>query len=249
MSAAGYIGCLARPYPAARPFKGVGQVPVAPSVSALRDPHWRNVTLLIQPTATDGDYGTDETDKPLTFYGNTALSSARNGAGGKSLLFDGTGDYLTAADSPSWDVGSAITAEAIVTVGALGAFNPVVGQWGATNAEQAWLLETVGADWRAYIANTGGIAFANSVGTAVVGSTVHVAMTCNGSAVEVFVNGVKGTTGSRPTVNAASLPLYIGTVGGLSGFWNGSIHALRVTTGVIRYTDNFTPPTVFSFGG
>jgi len=41
---------------------------------------------------------------PINFFGNAQLDTAEKKSGSASLLLDGSGDYLTIADSPDWDV-------------------------------------------------------------------------------------------------------------------------------------------------
>jgi hypothetical protein len=85
--------------------------------------------------------------------------------------------------------------------------------------------------------------------TPTVGVWYHIALVrdvgveVGGSFLTLYVDGVaQGATISDPTIfggNGINIGLYYG-----SGFtFNGYIDDFRVTTGVARYTSNFTPPT------
>ncbi|OKH14863.1 hypothetical protein NIES592_08275 [Fischerella major NIES-592] len=73
----------------------------------------------------------------------------------------------------------------------------------------------------------------------------HVACTKSGTVLEIFVNGIKGTSGSTSLFNTdyafnlgrASNP------GGYAANFRGYLDDIRLTKGVVRYTSNFTPPT------
>lgn len=206
------------------------------------DPHWANVSLLIQPNANNTTYTTDETGKALTYYGNAGLSSASNRVGGKSLSFDGSGDYIQLADNSGWSPVGAYTAElimtpAVATPGTIIAFNG-----GYTN----WIVQS----GNLYLAGNGSSwgAIINGAATFVAGQAVYWCWTWDGSTVRVFKNGVQTHSNSVSAFYDRPDPLWVGAAPG-SHHYNGIIHAVRFTQGVARYTSNFTPPVAFPVGG
>jgi hypothetical protein len=59
----------------------------------------------------------------------------------------------------------------------------------------------------------------------------------------VFVNGVlKGSATNTQNYSAQNSIMYVGSQG-VSMYLTGYIDDLRITKGVARYTQNFTPPT------
>lgn len=122
----------------------------------VADPSFSSVVLLCGFNGVDGATSTtDEAKaKAITFVGNAQLDTAQKKFGTASLLLDGTGDYLTLADSLDWRLGSTSSApwtvEAWVRWNVLDANNRgIIGQSG-TAAQQAWTLtgsSTIGELW------------------------------------------------------------------------------------------------------
>jgi hypothetical protein len=71
----------------------------------------------------------------------------------------------------------------------------------------------------------------------------HFAITKQGTDVRLFVDGIETLTGSR-TGSSDFRNLYIGLyIRNNNLNWTGYIDQFRMTDGVARYTENFTPPT------
>lgn len=82
-----------------------------PTLKPAADANYASNVLLIQPRDTDANGSTTITDyasggKTITCQGNAQISRAASRWGLTSITFDGSGDYLSLADSGDWDFGS-----------------------------------------------------------------------------------------------------------------------------------------------
>ena len=210
------------------------------------DPFYASVSLLLFGGGTNGSTiisDISQSPKTVVAIGNSQISTAQSKFYGSSILFDGTGDYLTV--SPTTDL-----------VFDAGAFT--VECWFYANSLSATLYAGLMAfnagpntsAWGSYV-RSNGVFMYGSAGTLTGGGTVstntwhHYAATRSGNTLRVFLNGVQQATatvtgnyisgGSEFRVgddNDATNPAF-----------NGYINDLRITKGVARYTANFTPPT------
>jgi hypothetical protein len=164
-----------------------------------------------------------------------------------SMEFDGTGDYLTAPDSPDWYFGTGnFTLEFWYRPSALTLHMLV--QQAVTDANR-WIL---------YFSATNGMSFdvVSSTTTIIAcrqGATTgwstntwyHVALVRNGNNFAIYRDGTSiATLTDSDAIPDYAAPLYIGggpIFGDVS--LNGFIDDLRITKGVARYTAAFTPPT------
>jgi len=187
----------------------------------------------------------------VTAFGPILTSKVYNPAvNGGSLYNDVNvnGNYLSAADSADWNLGSGnYTVECWAYATAQGSFNKLVGQWPyeGTNAANSWILETVGTDVEAY-AIIGGSAVLIAQGAAfTINAWHHVALVRNGNNHNIYIDGVAGsTTSNSGTYYNGTGALEVGSFSSLGGgSWDGYITDVRVVKGTAVYTSNFTPPT------
>jgi len=189
--------------------------------------------------------------KTVTANGNAAISTAQSKFGGASALFDGTGDYLTVADSADWNFGTGpFTVECWCRLNAVNSGNiALIGQWATgVAADSSWFLYFNNSFLLFRIMQAGGsitdISVAATLGTS---SWFHVAVDRDGSGtVRLYVNG----TPYSPTAYTSALldvptPLSIGRIS--SSFTthdlNGYLDEIRVSKGVARYAGAFTVQT------
>ena len=179
--------------------------------------------------------------------GNTQISTSVKKYGTGSLLFDGTGDYLSIRSSRALALSSSdFTIEAWVYANALGSYNGVIAQWPDNNgtANNSYVLESVGSDMQFYWVSGTTLYGPATLGTITTGSWIHYAICRSGNTLYPFKNGILGTTVSiTQTLNSPTSAITIGGAVAGGGDWNGYIDDLRVTKGYARYTTNFTPPT------
>jgi hypothetical protein len=190
-------------------------------------------------------------NKTITVVGNTSHSIAQAKFGTSSIYFDGDGDYLSLPYSPNFDlVPVNFTIECWIfpltvdsdrrlfsTGGGLVGWNSTNGvhlllQLLATSLNlQMWNGSTV-------INGTHSVPIAANVFTFVTaskyGSTVYLSI--NGTIESFSFSAIRPST--NPSVSVAEVP---GETSNTHKFY-GYIDDLRITKGVARYTENFTPP-------
>ena len=189
----------------------------------------------------------------LKLVGNTTGSTTQvKFADTKSMYFDGTGDYIT---SSVVSFGNSFTAEAWiyqpVTAGTGASADDVFSVWNNSNGQKSFILRIDGTSlmlYASYDGTTNNIS-ALSGGTINTNTWHHIALTWDGSNYRLFVDGtVVQTQASSTAPYSSNDPLQIGSSksgasGAQDGFYQGYIQDARFTSGLARYTANFTPPT------
>lgn len=226
----------------------------------MADAYYDKVVLLLPMNGADG--GTTFTDyapvpKTVSVYGNTHTETDQSKFYGSSSAFDGADDYLTLLGSDDFYFSGDFTIETWVRFNTL----PTIGTdsaslqmiyhqrlydtnrifigcsyWsGGDSAPNFWLQIDNGSNV---------VSLRTAVSTPLAINTwYHLAVTVASGFARVFIDGlVKASgsiTGSIP--NLAATPI-IGK--GWSGIFdlNGYLQDFRITKGVARYTDTFTPP-------
>jgi hypothetical protein len=209
------------------------------------DTHFANVKLLLHGNGSDASTTIlDATGKTVTVVGSTQLDTAQKQWGTASILFSGSGDYLTVADSADWIIGSgdftielwarwSSNVNAVFVAQDVDANNVWYFRYFASSnrlelslkSGGTWLIDYYGASW-----------------TPTNNTWHHIAVTRNGSTINIFVDGViKGTTSSSATFPDFSTPLKIGATTNWSAFsTTGWFDDLRFTVGVCRYSADFS---------
>ena len=189
--------------------------------------------------------------KTVTANGNAQIDTAQSKFGGASGLFDGTGDYLSLADSEDWYFGTGnFTIDFWVRFNALPTgYGCLFDQYvDANNYITIGLWNNAGTyTWHIW-AKEGDVGRLNyniaDAGLAT-NNWYHIAFVRSGNNNYVFRNGTQvGST----AVDAAAMPNIASTFrigySQLSGtYLNGWLDEFRVSKGVARWTANFTPPT------
>jgi len=180
----------------------------------------------------------------LTKAGNTTASNTqRKFATSSAVAFDGTGDYISAPTSQTFDLAGSIawTIE--------GWF-----YWSSVSGEMTLIEKFTGGNgpgWTLYKLSSGNAlgfysgssaTFSNTMGTVTTGQWYHVAVTRDaGGTTRGFLNGTLTATGTYSIGNNSTGNLYIGSRNGSSNYMNGYVQDVRITRGLARYTSNFTP--------
>jgi hypothetical protein len=190
------------------------------------------------------------TPKTITAAGNATQSTAQNKFGGKSALFDGTGDYLTASGS-GISVGSgSFTIEGWFYLNSLQ--SGIRALWAHRDSASGIggaLLTHTGGSVRLYISNNDGSDWQTldfNTGLSLSSATWHhVALVRHGNTIRSFVDGVAGATTTvlaQQIFTSGNFSLMAGSAAGTQEV-DGYCDDFRLTVGVARYTGGFTPPT------
>ncbi len=208
------------------------------------------MSVFIRPAATDGStffYNSGElAPQVVSKFGNVQADTGVTFDGQPTILFDGTGDYLsvqedfsTLMESDDFCVEVEIRPTSVTGIRTIISKRLTVGDFGCIwlrqNGTNLELLYTeTGASW------TG----TATVGTIAADTRYHVAVCRSGSSLKGYLNGVEGasfTIGS--TIYDPYFPLRIG--GDSDGnYFVGNMGTVRYTHANPRYTANFTPPTL-----
>ncbi len=203
-----------------------------------------NTKLLLHMDGTDAsttftDDNTVRTAKTITAGGNAQVDTAQSKFGGASALFDGTNDYLSIPSNNDFAFGTGdFTIEYWMRPNTLVSFDT---SFDARSAgEVAPVIYTEGTTLKYGRGNTEVIAG----GTLSTGTWYHVAVSRSGTSTKLFLNGTQVGSTYTDTGNYVNIAtVYIGSLRGGSGSFDGHIDEVRVSKGIARYTSNFTAPT------
>ena len=193
-----------------------------------------------------GSYTFDYTSDATHPFFLSSLPNGKHNSKAYSVLFDGSGDYLSVPSSSDLDFGSGdCTVECFVYITSHGADKTVIGSWEGTTSWQLSYGADSGNDRFAFMMHDGSstlAAISSIQSTNYVNQWVHLAGVRHGNWLRVYINGVFGgersITGAHTAINA---PV---TIGGRSNGnqVTGYISNVRVVKGTALYTAAFEPP-------
>jgi hypothetical protein len=217
-----------------------------PPPTPTTDANFRNTVLLLHGDGTNGAQNNTFTDSSTNNFTITRSGNATQGTFSPygdnwSNYFDGTGDFLTAANNSAFALPGDFTIELWAN------FN--------SNTSSVFCGNINGSgygDW-AFFYNSAvpGIRFVTDNGattitgthTATIGVWTHYAITRSGSDVKIFANGSLLSTTTNSSSNSFAGTLYVGRANDGSLQFPGYISNLRIVKGTAVYTSNFTPST------
>ncbi len=205
------------------------------------------VSLLHMNGADGSQAFTDETGKVWNAYGNAQIDTAQSVFGGSSALFDGSGDYLSAPDSADFDFGSGdFTIDFWVRFNSLSTPQHLVTKLN-TSLYGPFAITIDGSYVYCASSSNGtswGMIFAWPYGGHLaVGEWHHFAFVRNGSDWRFYLDGVsRASTTVSQTVMPNITDVTIGANADGSFPLNGWMDELRISKGIARWTNNFTPP-------
>lgn len=176
--------------------------------------------------------------------GDVIISSAQSKFGGSSALFDGDGDYLTAADHADFEMGTGnFTIDVWVRPTTVAGTAGIISK--SNSSYTPFLIYRSGATYTFYGSSAGSswnVCNGTSLGAAAANTWTHLAVVRNGTSIRMYNNGVNvGTCTSSLPFWDNTQPIYVGSYAGGYGF-AGYMDEVRVSKGIARWTANFTPP-------
>jgi hypothetical protein len=181
----------------------------------------------------------------LETVGNAQISTSVFKFGTGSLAFDGSGDYLVAANTPNISIATGdFTIEFWLYWNSVAGQADIVSSRPNTSAQTGYVIY-LGTNYFGFVMSSNGSSWDFNQAPAFTwssGTWYHCAVTRSGSNIRYFVNGTQvGNTYTYLNSIAQTNPLVVGGSPG-GNYLNGYIDDLRVTKGYARYTSNFTPP-------
>jgi hypothetical protein len=213
---------------------------VTPTGSSGGDPSFANVSLLLHMDGTGSTF-TDSsgTPKTITANGNVTQSTAQSKFGGKSALFDGSGDSLSATLA-SFNWSADFTVEMWVRVASGGGYFTLFEAGGQGSTVGGLHLYLDQSPTRAiFFDNSEG--YAAPAGLVSPGTWTHIAVVRSAGVNSVYQDGQLVLSHSQ-SFNVANGNIVVGSSTGTGFDFSGNIDEVRVTASA-RYTANFTPPT------
>lgn len=205
------------------------------------DPYWDDVVALLHFDGPDGSTTfADDTGRSWTAAGAAQIDTAQAGAfGGASGLFDGAGARITSPSSADFAFGTGdFTIEMRVRQ-----LEPV-SQWRELfMANATYGLNIMLFDGKLVIARENVANDYTAPAPVSLGDWHHLAISRSAGVVYGFINGMLAFSGSYGYNFSQLATVSIGAKSGGINAFAGHIDELRITKGVARYTENFTPPT------
>lgn len=226
----------------------------------MGDSNWSNVVLLLGFEGSDGSTTfVDEgpSARAITRNGDAQVDTSQFKMGSSSLLLDGTGDYLTVADSADWNFAGEFTVECffMLAPGAPVSTTFELLKHGGGTTTLSWRLDVTWSASNPGIAfgiSTSGLtdaftAASASAGLFSQGVWYHLAADRDASnKLRIYLDGVmKASVTATGTTFDVTNPLGIGASGSGNRPFNGWIDEVRITKGVARYASDagFSVPT------
>lgn len=204
--------------------------------------------------------GTTFTDSSSSKHTVTAINAVTKTAvmkfGTASGYFDGTGDYLSVADSADFQFGSSdFTLDFWFYPTNLTGYHTIIGASDQSlGGRSPFLLQTNNSGMQFLISTTTEWNIAVTAGTVNINAWNHVALVRSGTSFKGYLNGssVMSETLSG-SLYASGNPLIVAALHSendtFTTYYEGYIDELRISKGAARWSDNFTPIPIEYFTG
>jgi hypothetical protein len=193
----------------------------------------------------------------ITANGDAQISTAQYKFGGSSIYFNGTSAYCTIPSNSDWHFeNNNWTVDFWTYLYDNDRDIFFVGNYsGNENDNNGWMIiydnltKEIGVYWTTTGMDWSGNAYKKSISLPK-NEWVHLAIVRNGSTIIIFKNGIllgSSTSIGSKTIYNSSRQLFIGKNDAYWGngylYLYGFIDELRISKGIARWTDTFTPPT------
>lgn len=202
-------------------------------------------SILIQSETTNGSTTFTDTvgTHTVTANGDVQHSTAQAKFGSSSIIFDGTGDYLSVSDHADFDLdgSSAFTIEAQIYPTSLAANQEIVSKWDSAGGQESYLVRVTTGGEIAFLrstSGTGGGAFLTTSGAGItINNWYHVAVVYDTTDLKIYVNGTeRATTASALTIYQGTASFGVGAVNidvTPAEFFTGHMEAVAVAPSAI----------------
>jgi hypothetical protein len=226
--------------------------PIEPGVIPdTYDPYFANVSLLLKADGANNSttiIDSSNNNFVVSAAGNAKISTTKFKYGTSSIAFDGSDDYISSTNT-KFKLSNSFTVEFWINPNSYGV---------PTHGAGIFFNGTISSDFnRVQLAvRPTGVVVANGITTSQVWGVLssagavplntwtHIALSSTGTTVRLFVNGILVSSSAISLISTLPNTFYIGfhRSGSALRYFNGYIDDFRLTQGVARYTENFTPP-------
>jgi hypothetical protein len=216
------------------------------------DYNYPQVSLLLNGDGTNGSTvfkDLSSSPKTVTNTGSVAVNTSVKKFGTGSMAFNG-GNYLSVPTSSAFSLGTNdFTIECWLYFTSNAANQTILALTDGLSGQNFTLFTPSAGTLSYYLSSNGSswnIASSISVGSISANQWYHFSLVRIGTTFMPFLNGTIGTTTtSSAAIYGTSNPVYIGasTYQLPTYVFTGYMDDLRITKGLARYTQNFTPPT------
>lgn len=205
-----------------------------------------NTLLLISSEKNNGNTTFEDSSSNnhvITGYNQVQHSTGSAALGSSSILFDGTGDYITIPNSPNWDFGTGdFTIDFWIKTNTYGVKTTysmrVLSRGVHTTAEHIGMYINTANDF-AFIVGTQ----ENTVSQGISDNQWHhIAAVRNSGTLKIYVDGIQKLSTTNTVNIVGTYELVLGAYYPKDGGWfDGSIEEFRISN-VARWTSNFDVP-------
>jgi hypothetical protein len=227
--------------------------PFTDGLSASTDDNYSSVVVLSDCEGADAATtltGQGPAARTFTFSGSTAISDAQAKFGSTSLYSDATaGDIVSVANAAAFDIGTdAFTFECHWRPDNTSQTGVLAGHWSLDENSRSWVLAQAGAVCRVILQNgpTGTTNTQNTGNVFTAATWHHIAIVKTGVTLYIFIDGVAEVNGvdtgiTELEIQEENFELFdaLNQPAPAAGYMDN----IRLTIGVARYTEAFTPPT------